>query len=213
MRLAIFGSTGKIGKEVLKAALKHGHEVQTLVRTPSKLTNTKIQIIEGNLAEKDKIQETIKGTEAVLWAIGATKKTGDDLELYRKALTITLDEMKRNQIKRIILLAGEAMELPGEKFTFKRRMKRFILKILLPHIAKTNKGLRDILLQNEDLDWTILRPAFIVVSGKPAGKVEANTNKIVGSKIDTADLGEFFVDQVNEMNFVKKAPLLASIYR
>lgn len=213
MRLAIFGSTGNIGREVLKAALNEGHEVQTLVRSPSRLTTPEVQIIEGNLADKDKIQETIKNAEAVLWAIGATRKTGDNLELYREALKICLDEMRKNRIRRIVLLAGEAMEMPGERFPFSRKMKRFILRILVPHIAKTNKALRDILLQNEDLDWTILRPAFIIVHDKPAGKVEANTKKISGGKIDAADLGEFFVDQVSGTRFIREAPFLASLYR
>ncbi len=105
------------------------------------------------------------------------------------------------------------MEMPGERFPLSRKMKRFILRILVPHIAKTNKVLRDILLQNEDLDWTILRPAFIIVHDKPAGKVEANTKKISGGKIDAADLGEFFVNQVSGTRFIRKAPFLASLYR
>ena len=212
MRLSIFGSTGNIGKEVLKAALRQGHEVQTLVRSPAKLTNSEARVIEGSLADEEKVRETINGTEAVLWAIGATKRKGDNLELYKEALTIVLDEMKKNGITRIVLLAGETLEMPEERFTPLRRMKRLFLRSLLARVPQTNEALRDILLKHEDLDWTILRPVFIVTKNRPAGRVNANIEKAPGARIDAADLGEFFVEQINEKSFIRKAPLLASLY-
>lgn len=37
LKLVVFGGTGRTGKEVVKQALKKGHHVTAVVRTPEKL--------------------------------------------------------------------------------------------------------------------------------------------------------------------------------
>ena len=37
LKLVVFGATGRTGKEVVKQALKKGHHVTAVVRTPEKL--------------------------------------------------------------------------------------------------------------------------------------------------------------------------------
>ena len=37
MKIAIFGGTGRTGKQIVDQALANGHELKVLARTPSKL--------------------------------------------------------------------------------------------------------------------------------------------------------------------------------
>ena len=59
MKLAVFGATGRTGRQLVEQALQAGHEVVALVRTPSRLTiqNPKLTVIQGhamNPADVDK---------------------------------------------------------------------------------------------------------------------------------------------------------------
>ena len=101
MKIAIFGSTGFVGKVLLKKALADGYEVKVLVRNPEKLGDFKdrVEVVQGNYFEADKVEQTISGTEVILSAIGP--QVGKP-EQYENAITSLVSAMKDNRIKRII---------------------------------------------------------------------------------------------------------------
>ena len=51
MKIAIFGSTGFVGKVLVEKALEQGHEIKTLVRDMNKLgeLKDKVEVIQGDL--------------------------------------------------------------------------------------------------------------------------------------------------------------------
>jgi uncharacterized protein YbjT (DUF2867 family) len=67
-KIAFFGATGMLGKPVLNEFIKNGYEITALTRDLEKaqsLFPEKVNWIQGDLRENEKVEETIKGTELI----------------------------------------------------------------------------------------------------------------------------------------------------
>ena len=79
MKLVIFGSTGKIGIEVVKQALAREHEVTAFLRDPARLTlgnemasgKDRLQIVSGDVFDAPSVKEAVQGQDAVICSIGS----------------------------------------------------------------------------------------------------------------------------------------------
>ncbi len=211
MKVALFGATGYIGGSVLTNLLQKGHTVQALARDPGKLKTAGpgVTIVQGNLGDADAIKKTVSGCEAVIWAVGATKNPADQVAVYTAGIQAVLAAMRANKVRRLLVLSGAAMIIPGEGAALQRRIMQLMLKIFLARILETNKQVFAILEQNRDIDWTVIRPAWIP-QGKPSGALKHSATGMVGTRIDLADLGQFFVEQLSDRTYLQKAPFLAS---
>ena len=77
MKVAIFGSTGFVGKYLLKSLINHNHEVYTLVRDGSenKIKNfNKINIINGDIENQTSIEQTIMNCSTIIYNIGIIRE-------------------------------------------------------------------------------------------------------------------------------------------
>lgn len=77
MNITVFGGTGATGLLLIEKALKSGHSVTVLARTPSKISikNDNLRIVKGELTETNKIEEAIKNADAVISVLGPDQKT------------------------------------------------------------------------------------------------------------------------------------------
>jgi UDP-glucose 4-epimerase len=70
MKVFVTGGMGFIGSAIVVELLNKGHDVTILARNPSKVppfqTNPKIKIVEGGLADFDKIEAALPGHDAVV---------------------------------------------------------------------------------------------------------------------------------------------------
>jgi len=74
MNITLFGATGRVGSEILKLALRDGHHVTALVRTPSKLpTHNNLSTLTGDIRDKEIVSQAIENADAVISAIGTDK--------------------------------------------------------------------------------------------------------------------------------------------
>jgi hypothetical protein len=89
MKLAILGSTGFLGKEILRESLDKEYQIRTLVRNPEKLGEyrDRVEIIQGNIFNSDNLTETVKETEVVISAVGPPQRNPGKPELYRQPLS------------------------------------------------------------------------------------------------------------------------------
>ena len=211
MKVALFGATGYIGGAILEKALAAGYSVRALVRNPGKLSATvgPLETLEGDLSNHAKISETIEGTQAVIWAIGATRNKNDQVGVYAEAMQGVLASMRANKCNRLLVLSGAGLVVPNEKSTFKRRTMQFMLRLFLPRVLETNRRVFEILLENKNIDWTVVRPAYIP-KGAPTGRIRSDPDGMVGTKIDVADLAQFFVERIGGRDYVHQAPFVAS---
>ena len=73
MKILLFGATGRTGKLILQKAIKEGHEVTAIVRTPSKLNGLGSKIVEGTPYDKETVKKAIDNCEVVISTLNVSR--------------------------------------------------------------------------------------------------------------------------------------------
>ena len=211
MKIAILGSTGFVGRVLLEKALENGYQIKTLVRNPEKLGiyKDKVEFIQGDITQLEKIKQCFVGVEAVLSTIPPERNTKEP-EKYAGIMKDLITILEANGIKRFIHIGGAAHDGgENENWTFGRKMLRFFLNIVWKQ-GLIAKQLEWEVLRNSNLDWTLVRPPRIR-QGKSKGKTVADEKNLIKTEIYVEDLANFMLLQINSKDWVRKAPLVASI--
>ena len=213
MKVIIFGATGFSGQAILAEAIKQGNEVTVLVRDSSKvkINHNNLRIVEGNVLDSQKVAFVIQNQEAVIQCLGVGGKgDGNPTTFISEATKVIVDEMQKQQIKRLIALsnvgAGNSVAFQPWVFT----------KIILPYFMKwlkviiDDKNRMEPIIMNSNLNWTIVRCPNIV--DKPAkGKYKATLDgKGLKLSITLDDLSKFIVGQLKKTTFNKQAPCVSN---
>ena len=76
MKVLIFGSTGTIGRELVKQALELGYAVTAFARNPTKveLKHAHLTVVKGDVMDPASVERAIHGHQAVLCSLGAGLK-------------------------------------------------------------------------------------------------------------------------------------------
>ncbi len=213
MKVSIFGATGFSGQGILAEALKQGHKVTILVRDTSKvqIKHQNLTIVEGNVLNPQTVASVLHHQEAVIQCLGVGGKgDGKPTTFISDATKIIVDEMQKQQIKRLIAMSNVGA---GNSIAFQ---PWFFTKIILPYFMKwlkviiEDKNRMEPIIMNSNLDWTIVRCPNIV--DKPAkGRCNATLDgKGLKLSITLSDLSKFMVDQLKQTVFIKQAPSVSN---
>jgi putative NADH-flavin reductase len=211
MKIAILGSTGFLGKALLKQALDEGYQISTLVRTPDKLGEFKdrVEFVQGSLSDVDKLEEAVSGADVVLSAIGPPQRNPGKPEFYEQAMKDLVAVLESQNIKRFIHTGG-AVHAGGENenWTLGRKFLRWFLLLVAKPILVA-KHLEWEVLRTSSLDWTLVRPPQIIKGGA-TGAVLVDEKNLARTKVNVDDLASFMLEQISSTEWIRKAPLIAS---
>ena len=79
MRIAMTGTTGYVGSEVLAKLLRRDHEVRALVRQPGRaerLRDLGVELVAGDLGDRTALADLVGGVDAVVHLVGIIAETG-----------------------------------------------------------------------------------------------------------------------------------------
>jgi len=203
--IAVFGATGRTGGKVTQRALAQGYQVRALVRTPSKLTisHPNLTVIQGDLADYAKAEETIRGTEAVLLVVGFAPMSKAQPNARQTMTDNVLKAMQATGVKRLIRLTNFMGALDGEDQVGMsgKLMKRMMGKTIADETASVE------LVRQSGEDWTIVRNAVINMSAGKGTTAVAPYGK--GSNSCTADdLAGFILNELKTGTYVRQAPFV-----
>jgi putative NADH-flavin reductase len=211
MKITILGSTGFVGKVLIKKAIAAGYQVKTLARNPEKLKEIKdkIEIINGNVFESSSLEAAIEGAEGVLSTVGPPAGEPCDPSQYEKAMKDIVRIMDKNGIKRYIHIGGAGHE-GGENETWNcsRKFLRLFLKLFGKQILVA-KQLEWEVLKSSDLDWTLIRPPRIA-NEAASGSISVDEKNLKNIKVSVEDLTDFILQQIISKEWIRKAPLICS---
>jgi putative NADH-flavin reductase len=212
MKIAILGSTGFLGKAVLKKALDEGYQVKTLVRSPEKLGEFKdrVEFFQGNVDQADKLEETVSGTEVVLSTIGPPMKKPGNPQSYKNLMMQLIAVLEKQKIKRYIHIGGAAHSGgENENWSIGRKILRFVLSIIAKPILVA-KRLEWEALRASNLDYTLIRPPGIMKNVFKGKGTVADEKNLARTKVNVEDLAGFIVEQINSKEWIRKAPLVSA---
>ena len=211
MKIALFGSTGFVGKILTQKALDARHDIKTLVRTPEKLGEFKerVEYITGNAFNAPDVLSAISGTDAVLSTIAPSKSRPGSPLPYQQAMENLVNAMQQCGIKRLIHIGGAAHAGgENEQWSVGRRFLRMMLTLNARPILEA-KRLEWEVLKRSPLEWTLVRPSGIIKSA-PRGTLYADEKRLASLTVNVEDLTEFMLQQIASRAWIRKAPLVAS---
>ena len=199
MKLLILGGTGRVGSHLVKKALQDNHHVTVLVRTPEKIQfqHKNLTVIQGNVLSKEDIEQAMHGADVVMSALNTDGGT-----TLTDSMPLIIDAMKKEGIKRIITI-GTAGILQSRVSPELLRYQSSESKRKLTRAAEEHHQVYE-LLQQSDLDWTIVCPTYLP-DGERLGnyRTERDFLPVDGSQISVPDTADFAYSLLQSGDFIK----------
>lgn len=197
MKLAIFGATGRVGGEILKRALKDGHQVTALERSSKLVKHTNLEAVVGDVRESKDVERTITGAEAVFSALGTDKTT-----TLTDALPFIIESMKRHGIERIITI-GTAGILNSRLEEGKLRYQGGDSNRKMTFAAEEHEKAYH-MLEQSGLAWTIVCPTYLPDGDAKGGyRVEKDYLPEDSKEISVGDTADFAYQQLTDAIYVR----------
>jgi len=208
-KIALFGATGKTGKEFLQKALAADYEVKALVRNPDKLDtkHAKLETVKGDVLVPADVDATIKSCDIVVSLFGHVK--GSPERLQTKGTQNILAAMDKNNIEKIISLSGGGLPFPEkDEPKFADKAIRFIMKVAVPKVlndAIEHAGV----LKASNKKWIIVRGPRLT-EGEEKGEYRVGWVGVnAGTSISRKDLADFLLKQVHSDKFLHQMPFVS----
>lgn len=205
MNILIYGASGRTGQELVNQALVKGHVVTAFVRNTAKLkiAHQNLEIIQADVTNYQRVNETIKGQDAVLSALGASSPFKYDQSVVEGIGNI-IKAMETNGVSRLIY-----MSFVGVKES--RNSAGFVIKYIAPKLLSTEIAgheARESMIKESQLMWTIVRPATLT-NGKHLTQFRSGEDIMsngFAATISRADVAEFMLQQLTHNSFLRKLP-------
>src|SRR5215470_15668637 len=106
MRIVVLGAGGQLGREVVSALVKRGHQIGAVVRrSPDPLFDSAVEVRRADARNKDEIRSAISGFNAVVNVIGGGTLRRN--EVASSATAVVVPAVKAARIKRYIAMSAE----------------------------------------------------------------------------------------------------------
>ena len=194
MKLAIFGATGKSGQALVGQALRAGHELTALARTPEKLeARAGLTTIQGDARDPDACARTISGSDAVISLLGNfNRKANTEVSDATRAI---VEAMRASGCQRIVVVTTIGV---GDSFV---PLRSFVFKAVIRFVAKEiwrDRERQEAAVRDSRLEWTIVRPGGLT-DGDATGRwtlIEGGAPQPKKVSIARADLAAALLDIV-----------------
>jgi putative NADH-flavin reductase len=207
MKVAIIGASGKVGSFIRDEALARGHQVTAIVRHPEKITvrNPRLTVVKADVL-KDKVDELVKGHDAVISAYNGGWDNPDIYSTGIKGTKAIISGVKRSGIKRLLVVggAGSLEVAPGvqliDAMDFPEDIK--------PAVLATRETLY-MLKKEKELEWTFLSPPQELNPGERTGHYRMGKDQLLKdkngeSKISTQDYAVAMLDELEHPQHIRE---------
>ena len=207
MRVLVFGAAGRIGGNIVRIALGHGHDVTAFVHeTPMQVIHERLTTIMGDVCDFAAVNEAVAGKQAVAFVVA--QGAGGDRSLHEDGIANVIHAMAANEVRRLAAVSAAG--------AFARTDKRLSGKYRAL-IATTQRGSYDDLEAMElrvmasDLDWTIVRPTGLS-DDPPSGTYRISLDGSLlpkASRISRADVAAVVLKALETDTYHRRAVVIA----
>ncbi len=209
MKIAIFGATGGVGKQLVQQALAAGHEVTAFVRDPAKLNfqHDYLRIVQGDVTDPEAIERAVNGVQAVISALN-TSRDAKGSPITQGTQNI-LTAMRKYGVRRLVFSAAPSARDPQDSPDLRFKLMIGLVRLL------ARAGYEDMVgsaqaVRASDVDWTIVRLPFPTDDPKTGHVKVGYLNKESGTRISRADAAEFMLKEVQEARYLREAPVISN---
>lgn len=206
-KIAVLGSTGKVGKYLTRELVRQGYSVKALIRDPQKmaLADPSMEVIYGNALDYNSIFNLLTGCDAVISTLGPSRNEPDTCSI---AVGHVIKAMKVLNLGRYIEVAGLGIDTPGDKKGLFTRTLAGIMKWFASAVIADRQKVY-MMLKDSPIHWTIARCPMIKLTDSSM-IVKTSLTDIPGYSIGSSDLARFIIDQLGSEEYVCMAPFISN---
>lgn len=211
MKIALFGGIGPTGRHIIEEALRRGYELSVYTRDAGKLSafSGEIDVVVGDLNDREAIRACVVGADAVISALGPNSLKAREKRPIMRGVGTILSVMEELNVRRFIQISTAAHRDPKDGFDLKSRAFVLLFKLIVPNAFDDIKATAE-LVSNSRLDWTLVRIPNLR-DGPATGRVDVGWygKAKLGTKLSRGNLARFLVDQIAAREYVRAAPGIA----
>lgn len=203
MKVAVFGASGRTGREVVRSAVARGHHVTAVVRDPRSIDQPteNASIAVADVHDPVAVAASLQGVEAVISTLGGRPR--QPTTVYSHGVEVIEHAVRAAGARRLICLSAGALDL-GPHVPFGQRIvSRAVVRLFFrdgyADMARMEQALR-----TNDLDWTVVRVPGLTTKpgGSPYRTAEAPLDR--PSTIPRADLAAYLVSILDDRSTHRK---------
>jgi putative NADH-flavin reductase len=161
----------------------------------------------GELDDVEAMAQAVDGSDAVIWAVGASRNHPDEVARFEAGARNLVAAMTSGGVRRLVALSGAGITIEGERKPLGARVASAVVGRLVKHVVEAKRRECEVF-RRSDLDWTLVRPPR-VVDGDATGRYVAGET-LAGQRVIAGDLAHFMVDQLAGTTYVRAAPFVSS---
>jgi putative NADH-flavin reductase len=157
MNFTVFGATGGIGQEIVRQALRAGHQVTAVVRDPARLsvTGDGLEVVRADLSDPTAIRPAVAGRDAVLSGLGARSRK--DAGVATRLTRTVLRAMEAEGARRLLAVSAAPVGPdPDGAGIVDRAVLGVVSAVLKDIYADLREMEADV--TRSATDWTLVRP-------------------------------------------------------
>lgn len=207
MKIALIGGTGRVGQAILAEAVRRGHDVTVIARTPEKLDSKAghVKSVKADVASADETAHAVKGHDAVISAFNSGWGNPDIRADYARGFAGILAGIKKSGVKRVLFLGGAGSLIEGGKRVVDS-------PDFHPDYREGALGAADALdaiRKEKDLEWSFISPAKMLKPGERTGKYRHGRDEPVKdaageSHISMGDLAHAILDEIETPKHIRQ---------
>jgi putative NADH-flavin reductase len=206
-KIAVLGGTGRAGKYLTRELLSQGYSVKALARDPRKIeqSHPSLEVIQGNARDYDSIFMLVYGCDAVISTLGPAKDQPDTCSM---AVGHIIKALQSLNIQRYIEVAGLAIDTPEDNKGILTQILVATMRLFASSVINDRQKDYE-LLKKSNIRWTIVRCPMIKLTYL-SGNVKTSLKDRQGNQVSATDLARFLIDQLNDEQFICKAPFISN---
>lgn len=206
MRIAIVAASGQTGTQLIEQALKAGHSVIGLARTPENIASNDERVTKrkGDAFDAQSIIDGLEGADAVITSVGKRDLFDKRYNLSTAAHAAVLEGMRKHGIKRLLVISSTGAP-PLKRDGIQRNIYLFLRRKYYRDMYEMESQVMD-----SGLDVTVLRAPYLV-PGPCNGKyrVIEDENYPKGIKLSRPNLAHFLINELDNPSWNKRVIAIA----
>jgi putative NADH-flavin reductase len=155
MRVLVVGAAGRTGREIVRQALGHGHDVRALVRSTALEVDAdpRLEIVKGDVLDFDTVNAAMADVDAVAFAVGSGG--GGKVTVYSEGIANVLHAMAANDVIQLAAVSAAGVFARKDK-NMALSFRALIATVLKPVYDDMERMEQRIAASG--VSWTIVRP-------------------------------------------------------
>ncbi|WP_427889443.1 NAD(P)-dependent oxidoreductase [Kribbella sp. GL6] len=198
MKIAVIGASGMVGSRVAAEAVGRGHEVTGVTRSGGELP-AGVRAVRGSANDVATAKELAGDADVLVAAIGPSR-TGGDHQEYLDAVDNLIGAVRGTATRLFVVGGAGSLVVDGNRvvdgpdFPAEYKLESLTVSQALENLRATG----------DDVNWTMLSPAFVIAPGERTGTFRLSGDEPVGDHISAEDYAVALVNEIETPAYNRK---------